>query len=153
MLDMKDRKILDLLQKDSRMLLKDIAKSVNLSIDATHKRMKKMKEAKIYYPTILIDPKKIGYPLVVDAKIKLKDIDKKRYNEFIAYLCELPQAIAVFSVSGDYDISLPLMAKDHNQLEELKLTIRENFKDIIADWREVVNLKFFKYEEYYMQRL
>src|SRR3989344_160679 len=112
MLDTKDRKILNLLQRDSRMSLTEIAKQIQLSIDATHKRIKHMQQAEVFYPTVLVNPRKIGYPLTVDVKVKLKDIDKKRYDQFVAYLCEHPHVISVFSASGEYDLTLPLMARD-----------------------------------------
>ena len=153
MLDSKDRKILNLLQLDSRMMLKDIAKAIGLSIDSTHKRMKKMQKEGVFFPTILIDPKKIGYPLAVDVKVKLKDIDEKRYNEFIGFLTEHPNVIAVLTASGDYDITIPLIAKDYNQLDKLRLEIRQKFKDLIADWKAAVNLKVYKFERYDMERL
>ncbi|HII71480.1 TPA: Lrp/AsnC family transcriptional regulator [Candidatus Woesearchaeota archaeon] len=153
MLDAKDKKILNLLQKDGRMLLKDISRKVGLSIDAVHNRMKKMQEAGVYYPSIFIDPKAIGYPLIIDVKVKLKDIDKKRYDQLIAYLKDYPNVIELFTVSGDYDLTLPIIAKDYDQLNSISLEIRNNFKDIIAEWRSGLNLKFFKFEEYDMERL
>ena len=153
MLDKKDKKILNLLQKDSRMMLKDIAKAIGLSIDATHKRMKRMKEEKVFYPSIMVDPKEIGYPLVVDVKIKLKDIDEKRYKEFIAYLYQHPNVTSIFTLTGDYDITIPIIARDYEQLNTITLQIRQKFRDIIADWKSTVNLKVFKFEKYDMEML
>ncbi|MBU2560840.1 MAG: Lrp/AsnC family transcriptional regulator [Nanoarchaeota archaeon] len=153
MLDKKDKKILNLLQKDGRMLLKDISKAVNLSIDATHKRIKRMRAEGIFYSTILIDPRKIGYPLTIDVKIKLKDIDEEKYHKLIAYLSEHPNVIELFSVSGDYDLSVPIIAKDYDDLNRISLEIRQTFKEIIADWKSAVNLKIYKFEEYNMEKL
>lgn len=152
-LDSKDRAILDLLQEDGRMSLTKIAKKINLSIDSTHKRIKKMHEEKVFLPTILVDPRKIGYPLAMDVKVKLKSIDEASHKRFIAYLCEHPNVISVFAVAGDYDLSIPIIAKSHTDFNEITLKIRERFKDLIADWRTALNLDVYKYESYNMKRL
>lgn len=152
-LDYKDREILNLLQDDGRMSLTKIAKKIGLSIDSTHKRIKKMQAEEIFFPTILIDPRKIGYPLAMDVKVKLKSIDEATHKKFIAYLCEHPKVISVFAAAGDYDLSVPIIAKDHTEFNETTLQIREKFKELIADWRTALNLNVYKYESYEMKRL
>jgi len=153
MLDKKDKMILNLLQRDSRMSLTRIAKEIGLSIDSTHKRIKKMQKDEIFFQTISIDPRKLGYNLTVDVKVKLHNFDRVRYDEFIKYLCRNPFVMSVFSVSGDYDLTIPLIAMDHEHLDKISLEIRNKFKDIIADWRGAVNLKIHKYEEFDMSKL
>jgi len=153
MLDKKDKQMMNILQINSRISLTDLSKKINLSIDATHKRLKKLIKEQVIYPTILIDPRKIGYPLTVDVKIKLKDIDKVIYNKFIAYMVQHPNVIAVFSASGDYDITAPIIAKDYDQLNKISLDIRDKFKHLIADWKTAVNLQIYKYEKYDMSKL
>ena len=81
MIDKKDKLIMDILQYDGRISLTDLSKKINLSIDSTHKRLKKLIKQEIIFPTILIDPRKVGYPLIVDVKIKLKDIDEEKYKK------------------------------------------------------------------------
>ena len=76
-LDEKDRKILMVLQGDGRASLTEIAKKVRLSIDSVHKRMKEMKRKGVYHPGIFIDPRVIGFTLVADIKITLRNISEK----------------------------------------------------------------------------
>ncbi|MEK6959743.1 MAG: Lrp/AsnC family transcriptional regulator [Nanoarchaeota archaeon] len=152
-LDAKDREILNLLQEDGRMSLTKIAKKIDLSIDSTHKRIKKMQKEEVFFSTILVDPRKIGYPLAMDVKVKLKSIETESHKRFIAYLCEHPNVISVFAVAGDYDLSIPIIAKSHTDLNDVTMKIREKFKDLIADWRTALNLDVYKYESYNMKRL
>ena len=84
-LDEKDKKILMLLQQDGRMQLKAISKKVNLSIDSVHNRIKEMVRKGVFQSTILIDPREIGYPLVADIKIKLKNVSEDQRKKFIEY--------------------------------------------------------------------
>src|SRR3989344_8321135 len=85
-LDEKDRKILMILQKNGREQLTIIAKKVNLSIDSVHKRIKEMQNKKIFSTGVFIEPRAIGFPLVADIKIKLKNITKDEKEKFINYL-------------------------------------------------------------------
>lgn len=153
MFDKKDKKILNLLQEDGRMLLTEISKKVRLSIDAAHKRIKKMKKQEVFEATALIDPRKIGYPLVMDIKIKLKNIDEKTYNDLIKYLIENPFVTNVFSASGDYDLTITIISKDYEGLNNTSLRIRKKFNKIISDWKTAINLKIYKFEKYDMELL
>jgi DNA-binding Lrp family transcriptional regulator len=153
MLDQKDKQIIDILQINSRISLTELSKKIKLSIDASHKRLKKLIKEEIIFPTILVDPRKIGYPITMDVKIKLKDIDKETYNQFIAHLVKHPNFIAVFSASGDYDITAPIIAKNYAQLNEISLEVRDKFKHLIADWKTAINLQIYKYEKYDMSKL
>ena len=152
-LDEKNKKILQLLQEDCRMPLTTMAKKIGLSIDATHKRMKKLKENKVFYASVKIDPRKLGYPISTDVKIRLKDVDEKEYKRFIKYLTSHPKVHSVFTTQGHWDLTAPMIAKDAEDLDELFKEIRHKFKDIIASWETATNLKFYKYEYYDMTKL
>ena len=143
-----DRKILMLLQEDCRMQLNKIAKKVHLSIDSVHRRIKVMLEKEIFFSTIAIDPRAIGFPLIADIKIKLKNVGEEQRNKFIDYLKKHPRCIELLAILGDYDFTCVLIAKDSNELEKLSTEIRQNFKDLISEWKGMLVLKTYKFEEY-----
>lgn len=147
-LDEKDKKILMALQEDGRAQLKEISKKVNLSIDSVHKRMKEMMRKEIFAPTILIDPRSIGYPLIADIKIKLKNINEEERKKFIKFLQNHDRCSELLSIMGDYDFTCVLIAKDSNELEELSTQIRQKFKELILEWKGILVLKTYKFERY-----
>ena len=147
-LDEKDKQILRILQKNSREQLTSIAKQVKLSIDSVHKRIKEMMRKDIFKPTILIEPRVIGYPLIADIKIKLKNISQEQREKFIHYLKNYPRCIELFAVMGDYDFTCVLIAKDSNELEKLSTEIRQKHKELIDEWKGMLVLKTYKFEEY-----
>lgn len=147
-LDDKDKQILMLLQKDGRMQLKEISKKVNLSIDSVHKRIKEMKRKEIFEITTSIDPRKIGFNLIADIKIKLKNVSEKERQEFIEYLQKHGSVTDLFAVLGDYDFTCVLIAKDSTELEELSTKIRQRFKELILEWKGLLVLKTYKFDEY-----
>ena len=150
-IDEKDKKILHVLQENGREHLNKIAKKVGLSIDSTHKRIKIMIEKGIFVPTILIDPRVIGFHLIADVKIKLKNVSQKALDDFISHLKKHPRCIELLSIMGDYDFTLVLIAKDWDELEKLSTEIRQKYKDLIDEWKSNLVLKTHKFEEYLLE--
>lgn len=147
-IDKIDVKILHLLQKDGRMQLTAIAKKVGLSIDAVNKRMKEMQRKGIFQPGIMINPRALGYPLIADIKIKLKNVSEEDRNSFIKYLQTHQRCIGLSALMGDYDFTCVLIAKDSAELEDLSVSIRQKFKELIDEWKGLLLLKTYKFEEY-----
>ena len=147
-IDEKDKKILMALQENGRMQLKDISKRAGLTIDTTHKRIKEMQSKGVFYSRILIDPRVIGYPLIADIKIKLRNVSKEKRELFISYLQKHKRCIELLSLMGDFDFTCVLIAKDSNELETISTDIRQKHKEIIDEWRGNLVLKTYKFEEY-----
>jgi len=147
-IDEKDKKILMVLQEDGRVQLKAISKKVNLSIDSVHKRIKEMKRKNVFRSTILINPRVIGYPLVADIKIKLKNVSEIKRQKFINYLQDHERCTELLSTFGDYDFTCVLITKDSNELEKISTQIRQKFKELILEWKGILVLSTYKFEEY-----
>ena len=147
-IDEKDKKILEVLQENGREQLNKIARKVGLSMDSTHKRIKVMIEKGIFQPTILIEPNALGYPLIADIKIKVKNVSQTELDKFIYHLKKHPRCTELLSIMGDYDFTLVLIAKTGDELNELSTEIRQKFKDLIAEWKSNLVLKAHKFEEY-----
>ncbi len=147
-LDEKDRQILNLLQKDGRMTLKEMGKVVNLSIDSVHKRLKKLVESKAVHVGAFINPKVMGYDIVACANVKIGNASEEEHKAFIDYLVKSQHTIDVISTLGEYDLKVVFIAKTTEELEKIYRAVRHQFKNIIADWESVINLKIHKFEEY-----
>jgi len=151
-LDEKDGIILNLLQKDCRTSLTDIAKKVNLSIDSVKKRLNKMKGT-IFHPRIQIRPRSLGFPNIIDIKIKLNNHIKEDIDQFISYLAKHERVSELFKITGNWDISIVVISKDAQDLEEVTATIKSTFGHMIDSWIESTSLEVFKFEEYDMVKL
>lgn len=148
MLDGKDKMLLELLQKNGRESLTVLARKLNLSIDSTHKRIKKLKEAGIIDFGIFIDPKKLGYDLVVNVRIKLHNVSEEELEKFVSFLKAHKNVIELITTLGDYDITCVIIAANTEELETISRHIRQKFRELISDWNSVINLKVHKFEEY-----
>ena len=148
-IDEKDRKIFNLLNRNSRITLKDIAKEVGMSIDGVKGRIEKMLECGAIMRLCAIpDPYYFGLPVDAQVYVKLKDITDEKLQQFLAYLRNHDRIIIVFSVIGNYDIFFVILAKSAMELASLKNEIRKKFSSIIADWNETITAELSKYEVY-----
>lgn len=148
-LDRIDRDILNILSKNARARLTEIAKRIGLSVDATKKRIAKLeRDGIITRYTIQVNPSIYGLPLGIHIYLKFKTFDQKRFDEFIKYLAASPRVIDVMSMAGDYDLYIVLLAANTEDLDKRKNEIREKFSDLIGDWKEVLVTKIHLLEEY-----
>ncbi len=148
-LDKRDKALLVVLQQNSRASLKELAQHIHLSLDATKKRITKLTRRGIIHRFgIFIDPKMLGYDLVVNVQIRLHNISEEALNKFIGFLKEHKNVIELITTLGEYDVTCVIIAKNTEEFELLSRTIRHKFKDLIADWKSVINLKVHKFEEY-----
>ena len=56
--------------------------------------------------------------------------------------------IDLLSSMGDYDLTCVLIAKDTNELDKISTEIRQKFSNLIADWRGMLILRTYKFEDY-----
>ncbi len=153
-MDKINKKLLGILQDNGRESLTKIARTLNLSIDSTHKRMKKLKQEGIISKySIYIDPKRIGYELVANVQIKLNNISENELTETIAFLKTHPNVIELIQTLGEFDMTCVLIAKNTFDLEEISREIRNHLKSVILNWKTVINLKVHKFEYYDLNHL
>ena len=153
MLDEKNCIILNMLQKDCRMSLTDIAKQVDLSVDSTKKRIEKMQKNNIFFPKIQLRPRHFGYNNIVDVKIKLRNHTNDDIDKFITFLKQHQRVVEIFQVSGSWDFSIVIIAKNGEDLGTLSSEIRSAFSSIITEWAESLTTFAHKFEEYNMLKL
>lgn len=148
-LDDKDRKIFCILNENSRTSLTDISKEVGLSIDGVKDRIEKMKTARVIQRFCVIpEPKYFGFPLTSHVYVKFQNLTEGSLRGFESYLKTHARVFILMSMVGDYDMYFVILAKDAIDLNSMKNDIRMKFKDLIADWKEVVVAEILKYEEY-----
>lgn len=148
-LDDIDKKILNILSENARSKLTQIARQIQLSVDSTKKRLEKLEKSGVIAKyTIQPNPDRYGLPLGIHIYLKLTNVTKERYDEFIGAMKKNPRVIDLMSMLGDYDIYIVMLAKDTAELNRMKIEIKQRFADIIDDWKEVLVTEIYKLEEY-----
>ncbi|CAN5214087.1 Lrp/AsnC family transcriptional regulator [soil metagenome] len=114
-LDTKDLAILQLLQKNARITVKEISAQVHLSTTPVHERIKRMEANGVIkqYATLL-DHNKVKKGLMVICYVSLKEHSKKAGVKFIDTMQALSEVIECFSISGEFDFMLKVVCEDMN---------------------------------------
>lgn len=152
-LDQKDCMILNILQLDGRTTYTELSKRIGLSVDSIKKRVDKMKRERVFYPTIHIRPRYLGFSTVTDVKVKLGTHKKEEIDTFIEYLMNNPRVGEIFSVSGEWDLSLVMVSKNPIDFSEVSSEIKTKFGNLIQSWSESTTLEAHKFEKYDMLKL
>ncbi|RLG60487.1 AsnC family transcriptional regulator [Candidatus Geothermarchaeota archaeon] len=113
--DKKDLKILNVLQRDSRSSLRQIAREVGISPATVQTRLKRLEDAGIIKKyTIEIDYDKLGYafPVLIDVRVsegKLFEVERE--------IAKNPHVLAVYDVTGEFDVTVLAKFKSRKELD------------------------------------
>lgn len=122
-LDQKDRKLLFLLQNDSKKTTKELANELNLSVTAVFERIKKLEKQKFIEKYVaLVDKSKLEKDFVVLCHVKLVQHRKEYIVQFEKEIMQFPEVMECFHVSGDYDYILKICLKDIQDYREFMVT-------------------------------
>ena len=141
-------RILNLLQENCRMSYSEIARRLDISVDTAKKRVEKLIASKVAAPQMQIKPRLLGYPYIVDIKVRLNPCEDARIEEFATYLRDHYRVAELFSVTGNWDFTIVIIAKDYDDFYLLRDEIKERFSDIISDWTESLTTTAYKFEYY-----
>lgn len=122
-MDAIDKKLLQLLQKDTKKTTKELSSKLNLSVTAVYERIKKLeREGIIDKYVAVLNRNKINKGFVVFCHIKLIQHSKDFLTKFESEVVKLPEALECFHVSGDYDYILKVCVKDMEEYREFMVT-------------------------------
>ncbi|WP_297334069.1 Lrp/AsnC family transcriptional regulator [Flavobacterium sp.] len=122
-LDAIDKKLLLLLQKDSRRTTKELSLQLNLSVTAVYERVKKLeREGVINRYVALLNTKKVQRAFVVFCHIKLVQHTKEYLTKFEQEVKKLDEVLECYHVSGDYDYILKIYVADMEAYREFMVT-------------------------------
>jgi Lrp/AsnC family transcriptional regulator, leucine-responsive regulatory protein len=123
LLDTKDKKLLHLIQSDTKKTTKELSVKLNLSVTAVYERIKKLeREGIINSYVALLNRKKIDKSFVVFCHIKLMQHSKDFLTQFEKEVIQLDEVLECFHVSGDYDYILKICVKDMEEYREFMVT-------------------------------
>ena len=122
-MDAIDKKLLGLLQDDTKKTTKELSMVLNLSVTAVYERIKKLeREGVIRKYVALLDAKKVEKAFVVFCHIKLVQHTKDFITTFENEVMQLDEVLECFHVSGDYDYILKVAVQDMETFREFMIT-------------------------------
>ena len=122
-MDTIDKKLLQLLQHDTKKTTKELSLKLNLSVTAVYERIKKLeREGIIAKYVVLLDKEKVGKNVVVFCHLKLIQHTKEFLTKFESEVVQLKEVLECHHVSGDYDYILKIAVKNMEEYREFLVT-------------------------------
>jgi Lrp/AsnC family leucine-responsive transcriptional regulator len=123
-LDTHDKAILHALQKDSSISNLDLSKLIGLSPSACLARTKNLKELGIIKQfTTVVDEKKLGMEMLAFILVNLSPLNRENFNFFVDKINKLPQVLECYTVTGNHDYLLKIVAKDMQSYRDFVIDV------------------------------
>jgi Lrp/AsnC family leucine-responsive transcriptional regulator len=114
-----DKKLLMLLQHDSKPTNKELSNKLNLSVTAVYERIKKLeREGVISKYVALVKKQKVDKTFVAFCHIKLVQHTQDYVVKFEKEVTNLAEVLECYHISGDYDYLLKVIVKDMEAFRE-----------------------------------
>ena len=112
-MDDTDRKLLLLVQRDSRLPNAQLAEQLNISASACWRRVKALEEAGIItrYAAV-VDPQALGLGFEAIVHVHLTRHDTEALDRFIAAVRQRDEVMDVYATTGQADYHLRILCRD-----------------------------------------
>jgi Lrp/AsnC family leucine-responsive transcriptional regulator len=125
-LDKIDKKLINILQIDSKTTTKKLANELNLSVTAIYERIKKLeKKGVIKKYVAVINREKIQRDFIVFTQVKLVQHHHQYIEKFEKEVLQFAEVLECYNISGDYDYFLKVAVenmKSYRNFINFKLT-------------------------------
>ncbi len=102
-----DRKILNLLQADATLTVRQIAEQVNLSVTPCWKRIRKLEtDGYIRARVALLDPGRVNADVTVFVAIRTSQHTTEWIERFSRAVRDMPEVMEIYRMSGEIDYLL-----------------------------------------------
>ena len=121
-LDTTDKKLITLLQQDSKQTTKSLSLQLNLSVTAIYERVKKLEKSgiiKSYHA--LLDEHTLGLEVSTFVQVTLTSHNKKNIGQFMDAIDQIDEVIECHHITGSGDLLLKIITRDIASYQELIL--------------------------------
>ncbi|WP_312820464.1 Lrp/AsnC family transcriptional regulator [Kaistella carnis] len=133
MLDSKDKKLLILLQNDSKKTTKQLAGELDLSVTAVFERIKKLEKQQVIDKYVaLVDKTKLHKNFIVLCHVRLAQHKKEYISQFEKEIIQFPEVLECFHVSGDHDYILKICVRDIEEYRDFMVSKLTNLQHIAS---------------------
>ncbi|WP_370449451.1 Lrp/AsnC family transcriptional regulator, partial [Aquimarina sp. BL5] len=133
-MDKIDRSILNLLQKDGKITIKEIAERLSLTTTPIFERVKKLeREGYIKSYKAILDRKKAGLQLMVFCNVTLNLHQTDYLKKFEKDIQQFPEVVECYHVAGMFDYLIKIYAEDMESYQHFlsnKLASLENISKV-----------------------
>ncbi|GAB2525764.1 Lrp/AsnC family transcriptional regulator [Microbulbifer agarilyticus] len=131
MLTKQDKKVLTTLQENGRLPIVELAKQAHMSESTCLRRTKSLEERGIIkgYSAIL-DAEKAGFGVVAFVQVSINQNNEAEFDGFKAAVQAHPLILECYSLSGQYDHLMKVVARNNKELSQFILKTLRGFPEI-----------------------
>lgn len=134
LLDDSDRRILRALQAQPELTMRELAEATSLSHSPCWRRLQRLQaEGAVTPRRFVVDPEAVGYEILVFCFVKISHHQRDRLRAFEDAVAEVPEVMQCYSLSGEYDYVLQVIAtsvKDYESTVKNALVELPNVQSI-----------------------
>jgi len=113
LLDLIDKKLVNLLQQNSKANIKELALKIGLTQTPTYERIKRLEKSGVIQKYIaVLNNEKVGFLVEVFCQVTLLVHSKELISKFENAVNKIDEVIECFHVAGNYDYLLKVIVKD-----------------------------------------
>jgi len=140
-LDETDLKILDLLKGNGRIQNNEIASRLSISEGTVRNRIKKLIDNDFLSIKGLVNPDKIQNKQIILIGVRISD--SKKMEKTGQYMSSLKDVVAVYMVTGSFDLFVEVFIEPQNLLEFLSVDLAK-IDDQILNTESFIVMKSYK---------
>ena len=149
-MDKIDARILNILQKDCTISVKEVAALVGLSYSPTYERIRQLEELGVIKKrAAILDPYKVGIKLFAYCNITLKMQSKEHLLAFENIIIDIPEIMEITSLSGVYDYMLKIATQDIESYNDFIINKLANIPNI-GQYHSNIVMSMIKNETIYL---
>jgi Lrp/AsnC family leucine-responsive transcriptional regulator len=145
-LDEKDRRILELVQRDAKLPQAEVAKRVGLSAAAVNERLRKLEASgAIRHYAAIVDPRAVGAAIAAFVEVFIEH--PRSEPAFIEKVLKMDEVQECHHITGEFSLMLKVRVADMEALQNL-LIHKLNAHEGVRQTRTVIVLSTVKEESF-----
>ncbi|NLP58851.1 Lrp/AsnC family transcriptional regulator [Lutibacter sp. B1] len=137
-MDLIDKKILMLLQENSKMNVKEIAVKIGLTASPTYDRIKRLEKTGVIQDYIAkLNKEKVGLHLEVFCQVTLQVHSNKLIKQFESAIKKMPEITECYHIAGNFDYLLKIITpniKSYQLFLKNKLSVLEPVANVQSNF-------------------
>ena len=126
-----DIKVLIQLQENGRMPIVELAKATHMSESTCLRKTKSLEEAGVIKGyTALLDAEKAGYGMTAFVQVNINQNNEAAFDRFKTAVRAHPLVLECYSLSGQYDHLMKVVARNNKELSHFILKTLRAFPEV-----------------------
>ena len=119
-----DLRILSLLQAEGRLTNQALAETVGLSTSPCWRRVRQLEDDGVIQGySARLDRRRLGLGVLVFIRVKIDTHSEREAEDFAAAVAALDEVVACYSIAGDADFLLQVVAQDLDHYADFAMSV------------------------------